>query len=97
MLARSINIDLYSYAYEMMQAEVILFSNAKGMVADHVADGILDIDAFTHAHKQHSAIEKLALIAKKHMSIEDLSVQTELKQALLDAYQLGLDEAPHND
>ena len=97
MLARSINIDLYSYEYEMMQAETILFSNAKGMVADHVNDGILDIDAFTHAHRHHSAIEKLALIAKKHMSIDDLSVQTELQQALLEAYQLGLDEVLHKD
>ena len=97
MLARSINIDLYSYEYEMMQAEVILFSNAKGMVADYVIDGILDIDAFVHAHRQHSAIEKLAIIAKNHMAINDLSEQADLKQALLEAYQLGLDESVHKD
>ena len=58
MLARSINMDLYSYEYEMMQAEVILFSNAKGMVANHVTDGILDIDAFAHAHRQHRSEER---------------------------------------
>ena len=97
MLARSINIDLYSYEYEMMQAETILFSNAKGMVSNHLSDGILDIDAFVHAHRQHSAIEKLSLIAKNHMAINDLSEQADLKQALLEAYQLGLDEATHKD
>jgi len=93
MLARSIDIDLYSYEYEMMQAENILFSNAKGMVSNHLSDGILDIDAFIYAHKQYTATEKLALIAKNTMAVDDLSSQPELKQALLDAYQLGLDEA----
>ena len=92
-LARSINIDLYSYEYEMMQAETILFSNAKGMVANHLADGILDIEAYIFEHKQHTATEKLAIIASDTMAVEDLSSQPELKQALLDAYQLGLDEA----
>jgi len=92
-LARSINIDLYSYEYEMMQAETILFSNAKGMVANHLTDGILDIDTFIDAHKQHTATEKLDIIAKNTMAVDDLSSQPELKQALLDAYQLGLAEA----
>ena len=67
------------------------------MVANHVTDGILDIDAFAHAHRQHSAIEKLAIIAKTHMAVKDLSDQTDLKQALLEAYQLGLNEATHKD
>ncbi len=96
-LAQSVSIGIHSYEFEMMQAETILFSNAKGMVADHVTDGRLDINAFFCARQQHCSIEKLSLIAKNNMAIEDLATQPGLKQALLDAYQLGLNEAAHKD
>ena len=89
MLARSINIDLYSYEYEMMQSEPILFSNAKGMVSEHVIDGILDAKAFETAFDQHNVITRLKSIARQHLSIEDLQQHPDLLQSLLDAYQLG--------
>ena len=39
LIAKAGNYDLYSYEYEMLQAEPISFSNAKGMVSDYVVDG----------------------------------------------------------
>ena len=93
LLASSINLDLYSYEYEMMQAEVIFFNNAKGLVAEHLDEGLLDIAAFETAWIENTLHEKLQEIAQRHLSIEDLHQQPDLKNALLEACQLGKDAA----
>ncbi|MCW8909819.1 MAG: hypothetical protein OQK76_04265 [Gammaproteobacteria bacterium] len=89
LLAKAGDYDLYSYEYEMMQAEPIIFSNAKGMVSNYIADGILDIEAFEDAFKQHIVITKLSKIAKQNMAIDDLKQHPNLLQSLLEAYRLG--------
>ena len=89
LLARAINLDLYSYEYEMMQAETISFSQAKGLVADYVTNGVLDLKTFEAAWSENSVIEKLQAIAKQNLSIENLQQHSELKKTLLKAYQLG--------
>ena len=89
LLARTINLDLYSYEYEMMQAETISFSQAKGLVADYVTDGVLNFNAFEAAWSENSVIEKLQEIAKQNLSIDDLQQHPELKKTLLEAYRLG--------
>jgi hypothetical protein len=89
LLAQAIDLDFYSYEYEMMQVEPIIFSDARGLVADYVNDGKLDFDAFQSAFNQHAVIERLQAIAGEHMGIDDLQQQPELMNALLEAYQLG--------
>jgi len=89
LLASAINLDRYSYEYEMMQAETITFSKPVGLVANYVTDGLLDIDSFEAAWLENSVIEKLQEIAKKTMSIDDLEQHSKLKKTLLKAYQLG--------
>jgi len=91
LLARSINIDPYSYEHEMMEAETIVFSNAHGLIAQYVADGTLDFEAFKIAWKEAQALEKLQKIAQQHLSIDDIMQQPDLKNALLQAYQLGVE------
>ena len=88
LLARAIDLDLYSYEYEMMQAETIIFSQAKGLVTDYVNEGSLDFKAFEAAWSENSVIEKLQKIVKQNLSI-DLQQHSELKNTLLKAYQLG--------
>jgi hypothetical protein len=83
------NIGAYSYEYEMMLAETIVFSDAKGLIADYVNDGILDLAAFNSAWSENFIVEKLQTIAKKNLSIEDLHQHPDLTAALLEAYQLG--------
>jgi hypothetical protein len=73
----------------MMQAEEILFSDAKGLVAEHVNDGLFDREAFASAWSESFVMKQLQQIAKKNLSIEDLQQQPELKNALLEAYNLG--------
>ena len=89
LLAQSMNIGAYSYEYEMMLAETIMFSNAKGLITDFVSEGILDLAAFNVAWSESIVIERLQDIAKQHLSIDDINQETDLKNALIAAYKLG--------
>jgi len=89
-IAKANNHDLYSYEFEMMQAQRIVFSDASGMVAEFVTDGLLDIEAFVQAWKESKVLQKLAVVAKDKLSIDNLNDEPDIKQALLDAYGLGV-------
>lgn len=92
LLSQSINLDLYSYEYEMLQTETIVFSAAKGLIAQYINEGKLDFEAFKSAWAETQMLEKLQQIAQQHLAIEDIEQQPELKNALLQAYQLGAGE-----
>lgn len=89
LIAKENNFDMYSYEYEMMQAEPIIFSNAQGLIKDYIVDEQLNLEAFVAAWHEHRAIEKLLQIAKQHMDINDFSLHPKLKAALLEAYNSG--------
>ena len=88
-LAKAMDLGAYSYEYEMMLAETIMFSDAKGLITDFVSEGILDLAAFNNAWAESIIIEKLQDIAKQYLSIDDINQQPDLKSALLAAYQQG--------
>ncbi|MCK5395966.1 MAG: hypothetical protein KAJ32_08235 [Gammaproteobacteria bacterium] len=88
-LAKAMDLGAYSYEYEMMLAETIMFSDAKGLIADFVSEGILDLAAFNDAWSESIVIEKLQGIAKQHLSIDNINQETDLKNALIAAYRLG--------
>lgn len=89
LIAKKNSFDMYSYEYEMMQSEEIVFTEPSGLVENFITDGKLDIDAFIAAYLEEKVLEKLVLITERHMLINDLSEHPELKQALLEAHQLG--------
>ncbi len=89
LLAKAIDLGLYSYEYEMMQAEEILYDNAKGLIAEHVNEGSLDINAFKTVWSENAVLEKLQDIAKQHLLINDINQHPDLKNALIAAYRLG--------
>ncbi len=89
LIARANNFDLYSYEYEMMQAETIIFSNPEGIVAEHVSENKLDIEAFESAWHENQILEQLQKIATSSMSIHDLKQHPELRDSLRQAYRLG--------
>lgn len=91
MLATEAKIDQYSYQYEMLLAEEIRFSDAQGIVAQHVHDGRLDIPGFKNAYWEHKRLNQLQSIAKRLLDIDDLGQQPALKNALLEAFQAGSD------
>ncbi len=88
-IARKYNFDLYSYEYEMMQAEQISFSDAQGIITNFINDGILDVEAFKAAWHENRAVSKLSEIANQHLDISELSANPGLKDALFAAYQQG--------
>jgi len=45
-IAKENNIGMYSYEFEMMQAEAIKFQHVEGFVENYIAEGILDMKAF---------------------------------------------------
>ena len=45
LIAKENNFDMYSYEYEMMQSEEIIFTGPSGLVENFITDGKLDIDA----------------------------------------------------
>jgi hypothetical protein len=89
LLAKSNNIDLYSYEYEMLQGETLVFSNAQGLAKDFLDDGSFDIDAFEQALQDEQIIKVISTIAETILSIDDLDAQPVLKTALIEAYKLG--------
>lgn len=89
LLAEAANLDLYSYEYEMMQAETVRYSNARGMVEQFVVDGILDTTAFEQAWQDYRITETLQQIAGHYLDIEDINQHPDLKQTLLAAYRAG--------
>jgi len=89
LLAQSLNIGLYSYEYEMMQAETIVYNNTKGLCVEFCNDGCFDFESFTAAWLENSVLQKLSKIAKKYLSIDDLNEHGDLKSALLEAYKQG--------
>lgn len=89
LIANANNIGIYSYEYEMMQAQEIVFSNAQGLVAKFINNGVLDFTAFKSVFEQQKVLNQLQGIAKEQMQVENLEQQPDLKEALLQAYRLG--------
>jgi len=89
LIARANNFDLYSYEYEIMQAESIFFSKPQGLVSEHVFENRLDIAAFETAWHENKMVKQLREIGSSILSISDLDQHPELFQALKQAYHLG--------
>ena len=89
LLANNNSIDLYSYEYEMMLAEELKFSDATGLAKLFVVDGKFDFVAFNQARHDEIITKAISNIASEHLSVDDLSLQPDIKAALLEAYKLG--------
>ncbi len=88
-LASSNNIDHYSYEYEVMLTESLIFSNATGLAREYLKDGEFDYLSFKQALKDESIAVLISKIANKHLKVEDISKDPELKAALMDAFKSG--------
>lgn len=88
-IAAAGGFDTYSYEYEVMQAEEIRFSEAEGLVADFIHDGVLDLDGFKTQRQEGRVLDQLRAIAGRYLGSDDLDGQPGLRQALLEAFRLG--------
>lgn len=90
-LAVEHGIDTYSYIFDVMLVEDIRYDNAQGMAADFLSDGEFDFDGYIAQHSKSQALIALGVIAAQELGVEDLEKSPQLKQALLRAYQLGME------
>lgn len=88
-LARDHDIDTISYLYEVMLEAEIEFSNARGIAADFYSEGHFDLAAFASHWQDHQIALLLQPIAKRELKIDDLTRQTSIRNALVQAYKLG--------
>jgi len=93
LIATQNGFDLYSYEYEMMQAAEIKFSNPQGLVEKYIIDSNLNIEDFIKAWQEGNALIKMLEITEQHMNISNFENHTELKYAILAAYELGQQDA----
>jgi hypothetical protein len=89
LLASSNSIGPYSYEYEVMLTENIIFSNATGLASEYLEDGKFDYLSFVDALNNENITLQISKIANKHLEIEDLSKDPKLEAALMDAFKAG--------
>ncbi len=90
-LAVEHGINTYSYLYEVMQEEEIRFDNATGLAAGFLKEGVFDLQGFIARRGESQLTDSLQAIALHEMGIEDLDRHPQLKNALIRAYQLGME------
>ena len=89
LLATSNGLDHYSYEYEMLQAEPLVYSRPKGLAKAFLNDDYFDFEGFEQAWQVELVAEAVAAIAREHLDVNDLSSQPELQTALIEAFKLG--------
>lgn len=90
-LAVEHGISTHSFLYEVMQEEEILFDNAQGRAAEFLHDGAFDFEGYAAQRGESELLDSLQAIALREMGIENLDQHPQLKRALIQAYQLGME------
>ena len=93
LLAREHGFDLYSYEYEMMQAEEPQIVEAEGLARDYVQAGQLDWAGLCEAERMRDVDEVIQRIAREQLGVADIQQQPLVRTALLTAYRSGFDTA----
>ncbi len=89
LIANEHQIDCYSYLYEVLESSDVFFRNPQGMAIAHAQDDDFNMLSYAKQYQEIKVIEQLLKIAKNEMDIADFSDNQALKNALLQAYELG--------
>ena len=89
LLAKEHGIDTYSYLYEVMQETEIEFKNPQGNARQLLIDGNLDHEALASNWQNLRILTLLQPIATRELGIANLDQHQTLKNALIQAYNLG--------
>ncbi len=93
-LAHDAGIGLYSYELEVMMCDEILFKEPIGFAEGMVADDRMDWVRLEKAWREDAGLQQMANIANKHFNVENIDDHPRLVAALVEAYQLGMAQAP---
>lgn len=88
-LANENGIDEYSYEHDVMMMGDLEFEQAEGMAAEFICDGNFDSEGFQARWRENKLHGLLEDIATRCTGVDHLEDQSDLKKALLEAYQLG--------
>jgi hypothetical protein len=89
LLARACGIDPYSYLYEVMESHEITFSDPTGVATQTCCDGGFDWSRFEQIRRQKQDWEVVRAIAERTLNVLELDERSDLKAALLAAYEAG--------
>lgn len=89
MLATEHGIGLYSYEYEVLESTPLSFGNPTGLAAAFLDGDQFDYAGFRERWLEEQQLQRLQVIARRHLGVEDLSAEPALRAALLEAYRLG--------
>ncbi len=95
LLAASINLDTYSYAYEVMLASHAVYSEPTGIAVKHLTQGQFNYQSFYKEWLDEKMLTIVQEIADKHLSVADLAQQPQLKEALFEAFLAGEKSVEH--
>ena len=87
MIARSGDIDGYSYAYEVMLASDVIFSEPTGLAGECLQGNTFDFECFQQRWLYQQKLQIVQDIALRHLKVEDIEQQPELRDALLEALE----------
>ncbi len=90
-IARENQIDHYSYEYEVLESSPMVFSDPSGKAVDYLNDGQFDFDGFKQYFDDNKLNVLLTDIADRYLAV-DLESDKNVKQALLEAYNAGLEK-----
>ena len=93
LIATNNNIDSYSYEYEVLLGEPILFKDAEGIATDFLIDNNFDFSAYENAWREYKLFDALSTQLKQELGIDNIDQHLELKQLILQAYQIGQQQA----
>ena len=90
MVAKNGEIDGYSYAYEVMLASEVVFSEPTGLAGKCLQDKHFDFECFQQHWLYQQKLKIVQDIALQHLNIEDIEQQPQLRDALLEALEKSI-------
>lgn len=93
-IASNNGLDSFSYAYEVMLTEPIIFAEASGRAASFIRDGLFDAPGYLQSEQKPGIDNTLQAIAQEHLGVSELSKQPALLNALQAAFDAGANQEP---
>jgi hypothetical protein len=89
LLARTREIDPYSYLYEALESHEIEFSEPTGIAVLGYRDGRFDWHAYMRHKREEIDLQAIREVAQRSLGLSDLAAHPQLQDALLAAYRAG--------
>ncbi|MGM0593430.1 MAG: hypothetical protein ACQETD_02745 [Pseudomonadota bacterium] len=93
LLAQSCGIGPYSYEYEVLESSPLSFVRPQGLAEAFLQGEQFDFQGFRQCWLREQNVAALAAIAEERLGVSSLAQEPALREALLEAYELGRQQA----